>query len=40
VTTMRGAKCRVVTAIPLGHRRHAWYFKLKEDQNARDENNS
>jgi uncharacterized DUF497 family protein len=34
VTTLRGNKVRVVTAIPLKSRWHAWYFALKEQQNA------
>lgn len=38
VTTLRNDNIRVITAIPLRSRRHAWYFALKEKSNARNEN--
>ncbi len=38
VTTFRNSKIRVVTALPLRSRWHAWYFALKENRDARDKN--
>jgi hypothetical protein len=38
VTTVRNGRIRVVTALPLRSRWHAWYFALKEDRNAGDKN--
>jgi hypothetical protein len=38
VTTIRNSRIRVVTALPLRSRWHAWYYALKEDRNARDKN--
>ncbi len=38
VTTIRNSRIRVVTALPLRSRWHAWYFALKEDRDARDKN--
>ncbi len=38
LTTLRNSKIRVITAIPLRSRWHAWYFALKEKSNARDKN--
>jgi uncharacterized protein len=38
VTTVRNGNTRVITAIPLRSRWHAWYYVLKENSNARDKN--
>lgn len=40
VSTMRGEKIRVITAIPLRSRYHSRYFKMKEERDARKKNSS